>query len=219
MELTQSEIDTIAEACERFQIAPSQIWHVARNWQPDAEEFARPYMTDEEPRRAIAAALLEKLNPTLLAPEFLMKLYRETAYAPEFRKVVGPVLNALEARAPGHQAFLYRTDNVVAEDDFRKIMDDTGPKVCCLAGKFGGKPSIGTGFLIGPDRVLTAMHVFDIIPEDQRPTQVPEHFRAYFDCDQGRLPGQRGADDQFKGRVVRLSKENWLLAVLCSIVT
>jgi hypothetical protein len=89
------------------------------------------------------------------------------------------------------QAILAELDAFMQSDDLLKVLQVDFPRVCCIAGtaklQNGGlpapKPVGGTGFLVGPDTVLTNWHVIAPLLDDvgsQRPGSESE-FAVYFD--------------------------------------
>lgn len=212
MKLTPNEIETVAEACEAAELAPGQIEALALAWLPEARELALPHMTAAKPRLAIARTLLEALNEKGFAFDYTRKLFTRIDWSDAFRATVGPVLKGARDRMEPQQAFLYRRDNLVPEQEFLEIMEQTGPKICCLRANHGGDTYLGTGFLIGPDRILTAMHVFEDLIRKHGEDEVPRRFRAIFDFAEGELPRDEPEDGVGGRRVVRLHPERWLLA-------
>ena len=211
MRLTNEEIETVAGACEACELAPGQITSLAERLLPDAEGLVWQYQTDDRSRHAIAKVLLNELNAEDKAYEFVHALFTKVDWSNEFRVVVGPVLGNVRGRAPEHEAFLYAKDNVIAESEFRKVMDQTGRKICCLMGELNGRHIFGTGFLIGPDHILTAMHVFDELIAAHGKSEVPRRFRAVFDYEIGELTPDRLSNADGGLRVVRFAKDDWLL--------
>ncbi len=212
MRLTNEEIETVAGACEACELAPGQITSLAGRLLPDAEGLVWEYQTDDRSRHAIAKALLNALNAEDKAYEFVRALFAKVDWSREFRVVVGPVLGDVRGRAPEHEAFLYAKDNVIAESEFREVMDQTGRKICCLVAEYNGGRIFGTGFLIGPDHILTAMHVFEKLIKRHGEAEVSRRFRAVFDYEIGELTPDRLSNNDGGLRVVRFAKDDWLLA-------
>ncbi len=213
MQLTDDEIETVAKACEACQLPTRQITKLADRWLPNAKELTKLEQTAETPHRAVARVLLEKLNQKDLAIDYLRKLFRKIDWAEDFRAVVGPVIADARARLPAKQAFLYSRDNLLDEEEIRRIIEGTGPKICCLIADYNGGRKFGTGFLIGPDRIVTAMHVFEDLIRRTSKAEVPKRFRAIFDFDTGELPKGEPVDGVNSLRVVRFHQhpEDWLI--------
>ena len=79
-------------------------------------------------------------------------------------------------------------DNFLTGPELQKITNEDGPRTCCLVGDYDGGRKFGTGFLVGPDLIITNMHLFDELIEKSGAAEVPKRFLAVFDYEFGHLP-------------------------------
>lgn len=165
----------------------------------------------EERTLAVVRQVLEQYHMqqalTLLC-EGLYELSHGIPSSDQLRSVLEPGLPTGDRR----EAMLAKRDNFFLARDLLSNLAEFQPKVCCIVGSYqlGGKhyEKQGTGFLVGPDLLLTAMHVFE--PLDLEPARVPECFKVFFDHHESALLSVSGpVPAQVRG--VRLA-QNWRVA-------
>jgi len=138
-------------------------------------------------RRAVTVMLLEKYRTRGVLAALLEGLYafsHKLEGSERLRSLLEPGLTAGDHK----EALLARRDNFFLSQNLQTRLAEFIPKVCCIVGEFNldgttYRPQ-GTGFLVGPDLVLTAMHVFGKLAEVDK-NRVPQSFRVFFDHLQG----------------------------------
>ncbi|MDF3886680.1 trypsin-like serine peptidase [Cupriavidus basilensis] len=139
------------------------------------------------------------------------QLCRQMFWYPEFLGAIAAIGGLVQ---PDHrQAFLARRDNLFLAGDLEAKLEEYLPRICCIAGDFelAGTVSskMGTGFLVGPDLILTARHVFEPLVDADR-KRVAESFAVYFDHKCGE-PITRHNVQRAGVRRVALARD-WLVA-------
>ncbi|OAI84706.1 hypothetical protein AYO28_02150 [Pseudomonas putida] len=160
---------------------------------------------------AVVEQLLELYRAKKGLPMLFEALYEYShalSGSEHLRSLLEPWLPAGDRR----EAMLAKRDNFFLSRNLHSSLAEFEPKVCCIVGRYilGGQSieNQGTGFLVWPDLVLTAMHVFgDLIVAD--PTRVPDSFRVVFDHLKG-APISLNVPLPTDTRCVRLAEE-WLV--------
>ncbi|WP_298327001.1 trypsin-like peptidase domain-containing protein [Asticcacaulis sp.] len=123
----------------------------------------------------------EKNGKSLLLLEAI--LHRVSDCAPELTERLAKLLYGENAST--HQAMLARRDNFLESTTLKRYFTEIEDRICCIYGQFptqeGYKPTVGTGWLVGPDLVLTAMHVMQPVIDAVQTEKVPEYVQVYFD--------------------------------------
>ncbi len=153
---------------------------------PVVAQFDHLVKTYAGPIETRALAVVERVleqyslqqSLTLLC-EGLYELSHGIPASDELRRLLEPGMPDGDRR----EAMLAKRDNFFLSRNLHSNLAEFEPKVCCIVGSYelGGKQhdTQGTGFLVGPDLLLTAMHVFE--PLDREPARVPESFKVFFD--------------------------------------
>lgn len=159
-------------------------------------ETLRKQITEEVPaeaRRAIIGAVVDRYDKDGSIP-LLCGALASRVKDPQLREdledhAYDPKDDAAKQRATSKRA------NTFHNRSFRKFMDDMEPKICLVFARDGrgaNSPSLGTGFLVGPDLVLTTYHTLKnhIRPPDpngsqpnfsMRPRHAQDDLYAIFD--------------------------------------
>lgn len=84
----------------------------------------------------------------------------------------------------GYQAMRAARDSYISAKRLATFSQEGWPRVCCIAGEYSIEgesfPTSGTGFLVSPDLVLTARHVFGPAANISQ-AELSTNFVAYFD--------------------------------------
>jgi hypothetical protein len=137
-------------------------------------------------------------------------LYGQNWKDDEFANGIAPF--AVKPRN-AHQGAIASRSHFIMPLRFRKGLDETLSRVCVVMTAPRGPHegwSIGTGFLVGPDLVLTACHVVDrYIDENLRQAPAPpQGLLVVFD----HFEGDPIVDDAFQGGTRIPFHDNWLVA-------
>ncbi len=212
MSLTTDQVQSFAAAIVEFVPEDLLTYTVERHEiVKDLDQITKIFSGNVEDRfRSIAEKLIQRYDAANLIPKLADDLYRQLLWQPAFLTFIGPYLSSDQDR---RQAFIARRDNLFLASELTKALSENLPRICCIAGSYtlGGeqRSSVGTGFLVGSDLVLTAAHIFEPLVENE-PALVPESFSVYFDHVEG-APITRPNDLREGVRKTRLAKE-WLVA-------
>jgi hypothetical protein len=178
----------------------------------DYEELVKLQTEANEERPiAVARALVAAYEVEGQLHRFASALCRELRWAREFLLAATPFVVPPKTN---HEAFYARRDNFFRGENLQRALDEHLPQVCCIVGRYELDGEVqqrsGTGFLVGPNLILTAMHVFgDLAVRDQ--ARVPECFAVYFDHVKGE-PLLRPNDSRQRVRRIQLASPSWLVA-------
>ncbi|AIN58291.1 trypsin-like serine peptidase [Pseudomonas soli] len=140
--------------------------------------------------------------------ELIDALYRTCLDFPQNWQMLEQISDLLGPRQGGlHQALTARRDNFFFIENLLGKLAGLKPQICVITCNDGPK---GTGVLVGPDLVLTSMHVFEPL-YTLNPPQVASSYRVHFDYYHGH-PGQLDERHAVGPRCVRLNASDWLLA-------
>lgn len=165
------------------------------------------------PRTALARALLDKYNERELVPQFAQQLLG-AHHGSDFRdRVFAFTVEGISGTS--QQAMLASRDYMMDLDRLSGELINIKSRICCLAGSVPGlggpTRANGTGFLVGPDLVLTARHVVKTLYTLADKSQAQNYFHAVFGhtgLTPAPFPGQ---SPDPKHRIVRLHKD-WEIA-------
>ena len=177
------------------------------------DSLAKHYTGPVEGRaRAVVEGVLSQYQARNVLPILLETLYGFSHGIPgteHLRSLLEPGL----LQGDRKEALLSRRDNFFLSENLQSRLAEFIPKVCCILGNYtqGGVDyqKQGTGFLLGPDLVLTAMHIFEPLNELNF-AMVPESYRVIFDHLQG-APLSRAEPAPSGVRCVRLAQD-WQVA-------
>jgi hypothetical protein len=117
------------------------------------------------------------------AKTLYFRLWQDAAAGP----ALGPFATDDDAT---QQASHVKRAATLSEEKLARFLEETRPRICliCALARIGGEESFsrGTGFLVGPDLVITARHVLrDHIRGDAQLNPSPGRVGAYFDHFEG----------------------------------
>jgi hypothetical protein len=212
--MSQQQLEAVAQ-CIAEVIPMATLRGITEQHQivPQFDHLAKTYTGPVDGRdRSVVEQVLELYQGQQVLPILLEALYEfsHTVSASEHLR------SLLEPGLPGgtrKEALLARRDNFFLSQDLLSDLAQFTPKVCCIVGRFtvNGKTfeNQGTGFLVGPDLLLTAMHVLEPL-NVLNPEQVPASFQVFFDHSKG---GALNLDGSLPDtvRCVELAQD-WLVA-------
>ncbi|BCH24888.1 hypothetical protein MesoLjLc_46070 [Mesorhizobium sp. L-8-10] len=219
MKLTPAELDALAAACTEH-LHPGRLETAARQYQiaVDIDAFIKAHSAGRSSGElSVARAILDALNELEIACDLAERLYFEMDTVEAFQAVVGPLTRSAKSSEQAHQAFLRRRDHSLTVPRLKQLNEEIGPRVCCIVGDFllngERKTSLGTGFLVGPDIILTAMHVVDLLVLRHKEAEVPRAFKAVFDFESGDpIAGLEKLSNARFLRIVDFHATDWLRA-------
>ncbi|WP_141688471.1 trypsin-like serine peptidase [Bradyrhizobium paxllaeri] len=135
--------------------------------------------------KSVALAVIEIYEKSQLLLRFIQELYRRGWSDSGFAQAMSGFL-PLDRAGEQQAAFALRA-NFLQSPRLSRFLNDCEPKLCVITAKadLGGhvQYSNGTGFLVGPDLVLTARHVlkYHISKDGQQITPSPGPLYAFFD--------------------------------------
>ncbi len=216
MKLTAQEISAVAEACAAFHV-PLKLIRFGAELLLDDDEVHRLSKLAQagtgDPVREVTQILLERINGVSdkAGYDFVRRLVNRVDYEQGFQDELTGILGAVEERTPNHEGLFSSRDNFFSGPDLQRMTNVDGPRTCCLVGDYRGGRKFGTGFLIGPDLILTNMHVFDDLISLMGQNEVPKRFQAVFDYEQGHLPkGFEALRNAAGYKVVGFADPDWL---------
>lgn len=216
MALAAQDSEKLAGAIARF--VPEELLADVIDAQAVLADFKALRMTADDPARgrlfALARAAIDAYDAQGLTFRLFDALFRRMDWSPEFRSVIAPFAVPPDATADAREALLRQREHFIASPNLLRLTREIEPRVCCILGAFvlGGVPSMakGTGFLVGPDLVLTAMHVVEPLVRANRAAEAPDAYAVYFDYVDG--PALNSPADRPPGaRRVGLAQD-WLVA-------
>ncbi|MGE6822810.1 trypsin-like serine peptidase [Pseudomonas soli] len=140
--------------------------------------------------------------------EFVDAVFRVCLDLPQCWDMLEKIVEMLGQRYSGqHQALIARRDNFFSIDNLVGKLACLKPQICVIVCDEGPK---GTGVLVGPDLVLTSMHVFEPHFTLDK-SQIAATYRVHFDYLRGH-PGVLDQEPPAGPRRVRLNDSQWLLA-------
>jgi hypothetical protein len=216
--LTPAEIDTLTDASVRH-LAPARLENYVRQHKQieKLDEFIKAHSVGQsDPRTAVTRGILAHLNDLGQADILAQALFMEMGWNEDFQRAVGPLTRAARQGTNTRQAMLARRDHFLSDAALQEFANETMPRICCLVGEYeiAGQADAtnGTGFLVGPDLIVTAMHVVDALVLAGRKAEVPTSFRAIFDHDLGDpIQSLADIDSHPSIRVVAFASD-WLVA-------
>jgi hypothetical protein len=163
--------------------------------------------------RLVAKRILEIYDQSGLTHRLMAALCDEMRWSPKFLKEATPFAIPPNASEDKRQAFLRTRDHFFRSPELLRYLQEYEPRVCCIVGEFPMHADVvqtsGTGFLVGPDLILTAMHTFDGLRNSGRADEVPDYFATFFDH-QAEPPLRSPSDPRSTLRKVRFNKD-WLV--------
>ena len=217
MKLTAQEISRVALTSAQFHVPLNLVRHSAELLL-DSEEVDRlcklALAGAGDPLEGVTRTLLERINEAgpKAGYDFVGRLVDRVDYEPGYQEVLRGILGDIEARTPEHEGLFSPRDNFLSGPELQKITNEDGPRTCCLVGEYGGGRKFGTGFLVGPDLIITNMHLFDDLIGTMGAAEVPKRFLAVFDYEFGELPSSFDAlHDEHRFTVVGFSDPHWLV--------
>ncbi|KGF69767.1 hypothetical protein LL06_08725 [Hoeflea sp. BAL378] len=217
MKLTANELDTFAASCARH-LNPGRLESFARQHKliDDIEEFIKLHSVGQSNSAySVARAILDKANQRELACDIAEIFFSEMLWSDEFKSAVGPLTRSAKSDVQAHQALMARRDHFLSDSNLKSLANTIGARVCCIVGELligvETRVTTGTGFLVGPDLVLTSMHVLDTLVQAGRAGEVPDCFKVIFNYEAGSgITGLANIDQLAGIRVVGLSPD-WLV--------
>ncbi len=168
--------------------------------------------TPDKDYQTLARTIVDAYNARDLTHQLANSLYHRGRRDDALAKAISPfVLNTRGADA-AKEARLASRAATLRLPELRQFLDKCEPCVCLVAG-FAvdqAQPTSGTGFLVGPDLVLTARHVLrDFIKESKGVDPNANALFAFFDHLEGE-PITDPRDAGIKARRVPFA-DDWLL--------
>ncbi|HYW17274.1 MAG TPA: serine protease [Allosphingosinicella sp.] len=157
----------------------------------------------------VAEAVVAALDDLGLAHALARALYRKALADDSF---VCRIVPFIEDPGRAQQGAIAIRANTLSSRALRQFLDRTETKLCVVAAtQADGSHELGTGFLVGPDLVLTAYHVLKThIPRKLGGQAPPGPVQLFFDHYDGE-PIADPAAQGIKARVVGLHAD-WLVA-------
>lgn len=215
MKLNAEDLKKLAEACARY-LNPGRLerFVLEARLVEDIEAFKKLHLVGAaDVSLALSMAFLELLNEHDLVCDVVEKLYFEMSWSPDFQAAAGPYTRSAQLGGGNHQALLQRRDHFLSDEKLSSAVGELGPRVCCIVGEIDdmGVPATtsGTGFLVGPDLVLTSRHV--VAGAWRRRPDEDLKFCAVFDFTSGEEISDYGKLQSMTSvRVVKFHKD-WLV--------
>lgn len=168
---------------------------------------------------SVVAAVIDHYEAQGQLPELIVGIYSICLNQPgawSLLNLMDPLLGPQGADL--RQALTARRNNFFFINNLFSQLEAVKPCVCLIAGHYDLGGSVyeptGTGFLVGPDLVLTTMHVFDHL-YSLAANRIPASFSVYFDHLQGQAISPLSPVPAGLRRVGLAA--NWLVAHAASI--
>ncbi|MBN9672167.1 trypsin-like serine peptidase [Roseibium aggregatum] len=165
MKLNAEDLKKFGEACASY-LHPGRLerFVLEARLVEDIETFKKRHLVGaSDTKLTLAMAFAGLLNECEFACDVAEELYFEMSWSPDFQAAVGPHTRSARLGGKNHQALLQRRDHFLSDEKLASAVKELGPRVCCIVGEIDkrGVPATtsGTGFLVGPDLVLTSRHV------------------------------------------------------------
>ena len=213
MNFEEDEIESIAKACAEYEISVRSVELVSDHFSEikNIDNFVKAARADADNTvYLLVRNLLRHLGKHERRDiEFAVKLYFQYERDPEFAKVVGETITTAQDRFPAHEAILTTTDLQQTTEQWDQVRASF-PRVCCVLGKVDDAYPSGTGFLIGPDRIMTAMHVFGDVLQEKDQSFISKNFWAIFDYEAKSLDPRSLLEDETVTKIP--FDRDWMLA-------
>ncbi len=126
-------------------------------------------------------------------------LMRQVYWSPDFLRALAPI-----SKPQTLQAFHKRRDNLIRLRLVEKLVREIEPRVCCIVVEYldadeRQQTEFGTGFLVGPDLILTAHHVVAPILNGDGTSKPKTNHAVYFDYrDEPKITGTAAQADHYR---------------------
>ncbi|MFC7053079.1 trypsin-like serine peptidase [Hansschlegelia quercus] len=188
MALQQNDIDVIARAIAEAVPEDLLVQVVARQNQiPDLDDLRKTAVDADRGRLyALAAAVLSQYDAKARVHELLLELYRKVDWSPTFLRTIDPFAVDPGLTDDMRQALHRRRDHFISSPNLMRFAREFEPRICCIIGSYLDNdqkisPIGGTGFLVAPDLILTAAHVFERAIAAIGESEVPKRCAVFFD--------------------------------------
>lgn len=183
---------------------------------PDYQTFVvKAAESKTDAHYAVCLAILAAYGNANRLPELLRALYSASDGKVQFQRLLEDALTSVNAPVDKREALLRERDYFALGADVTRFGVEILPRICCIVTEYtdpikGKVTGSGTGCLVGPDLVLTAMHVFDSVIADRGIDQVPSACAIYFDHEVSEPI--RSPADHPQGTIRVELHANWLVA-------
>lgn len=166
-----------------------------------------------EAKRFVARRVVEAYNDAEKIPALCQGIFRQCRGDPGCATAIHDYWRSVAPKAAAQQASIVSRANTMEYKRLMNFMIENEPRICVILACLDGEPNDvrGTGFLVGPDRVLTAYHtVKHHIADGEEKAPPPGKLYAVFD----HLEGEQVKDPERLPEGAKRVEfaEEWLLA-------
>lgn len=213
MPLTEKQVDELAQVIAQYVPEDLLALIVRRHGLiPNFEEWRKTRYDEHQGRLfALSKSVVEAYDNSNQLPKLAVTLDRQIYWSPEFLQALEPFAKPPNANGPALQAFHRRRDNLMRVRELERLVREIEPRVCCIVVEYldeleEAKTQFGTGFLVGPDLILTAFHVIEPILNGNGASKPDTRHAVYFDYrDEPKIHGA-GAQAEHYRRVTFADK-------------